>query len=65
MFKYLKTEEWFRFLQLSNESSCTTAVHLMKPIKTNGLIWTICQDCSSITTFFSKSRIKKKKESGK
>lgn len=35
MFKYLKREKWSGFLQLSNESSCTTAVHLKKPTKTD------------------------------
>lgn len=28
MFKYLNREKWFGFLQLSNESSCTTAIAL-------------------------------------
>lgn len=35
MFKYMKREKGFGFLWLSNDSSCTTAVHLKKTIKTD------------------------------
>lgn len=39
MFKYLNREKWFGFLQLSNESSCTTAVALATEANKDKQIW--------------------------